>query len=192
MADFSRRSDKLEIMDDLAYSGPLMDQTLAELEIINTWLGGNAVTMNALKSLVAGRPQYNELCIADLGCGRADLLKIIERWAENTGRKMRLIGIDANEYIINAAKKNLSSDSRIELQCMDIFSTAFQQQKFDVVIGTLFYHHFSDEQLITFFGKLKDQARLGFVINDIHRHPLAFYSIRFLTQFFSRSINGKI
>jgi hypothetical protein len=35
--------------------------------------------------------------------------------------------------------------------------------------------------------QLKHQAQLAIIINDIHRHPLAYYSIKWLTYFFSRS-----
>ena len=34
---------------------------------------------------------------------------------------------------------------------------------------------------------MKENSRLGFFINDLHRHPLAYYSIKFLTQLFSKS-----
>ena len=37
------------------------------------------------------------------------------------------------------------------------------------------------------FHSLKNQAKRGLVINDIHRHPLAYYSIKWLTQLFSKS-----
>ncbi len=70
---------------------------------------------------------------------------------------------------------------------MDVFSPAFQAQRFDIVIGTLFFHHFTEEQLVALFARLKDQVSIGFIINDVHRHPLAFYSIKLLTKIFSRS-----
>jgi hypothetical protein len=34
---------------------------------------------------------------------------------------------------------------------------------------------------------LKHQVRIGIVINDIHRHWLAYYSIKLLTRLFSKS-----
>jgi hypothetical protein len=56
-----------------------------------------------------------------------------------------------------------------------------------VVIGTLFFHHFSNESLSCFFRQLQSQTRIGFIINDIHRHWLAYYSIKFLTGWLSKS-----
>ena len=37
------------------------------------------------------------------------------------------------------------------------------------------------------FQSFKQQARLGIIVNDIHRHPLAYYSIKWLTGLFSKS-----
>ena len=52
MPSFTKRSTEPEIMDDLQFAGTMMDQTLRELEIINRWLGGNAVTIDALSRTV--------------------------------------------------------------------------------------------------------------------------------------------
>jgi hypothetical protein len=37
------------------------------------------------------------------------------------------------------------------------------------------------------FGWMRENSRLGFFINDLHRHWLAYYSIKFLTKLFSKS-----
>jgi 2-polyprenyl-3-methyl-5-hydroxy-6-metoxy-1,4-benzoquinol methylase len=186
MPDFSKRSTELEIMDDLEYAGPLMDRTLYELEVINKWLGGNQVTIGGLQKLL-GQKTGKSICIADLGCGRGDMLRLIDAWAKKNNKYVKLVGIDANPYIINAAKQNLKDFPHIDFQDINIYSPEFQAQEFDVVIGTLFYHHFSDNELVDFFRQLKNQVKIGIIINDIHRHPLAYHSIRVLTSLFSRS-----
>jgi len=185
MPSFANRSTDPEIMDDLNYAGSMMDQTLRELEIINRWLGGNAVTIDALNRIV-GRSDKRRLEIADLGCGRGDMLRHIQRWAKRRQLEVSLTGIDANPYIVQAARNNLN-DKTVNLESVNILSPEFETLQYDVVIGTLFYHHFTDHQLVTFFSKLQKQCRVGFIINDIHRHPLAYYSIKLLTQLFSRS-----
>ncbi len=187
MIDFSKRSGDAEIMDDLDYAGEMMDRTLGELEVINRWLGGNDVTINGIGQLLKGTNPDRTVHVADLGCGRGDMLLLIDNWAKKKKLDVNLIGIDANQYVIDAARKRLNGFPHIQLQAINILSTAFQRKKFDIVIGTLFYHHFSDEQLINFFSQLKNQTNIGFLINDIHRHSLAYYSIKLLTRFFSRS-----
>jgi SAM-dependent methyltransferase len=187
MPDFSIRSEALEIMDDLDCAGEVVDQTLRELEFINKWLGGNAVTINALKKILKHHDRLKPIVIADLGCGGGEMLRIIYRWAGRNSIQVKLIGIDANPNIIRFARKNIEDIPAIEFATLDIFSEDFRTMKFDVVIGTLFYHHFSNLQLREFFHQLRKQCNIGFIINDIHRHPLAYYSIKLLTKLFSKS-----
>lgn len=187
MPDFSKRSDEIEIMDDLNYSGVKMDQTLRELEVINKWLGGNRVTLDGINRLLRNRNEAGTITIADLGCGKGGMLHVIAGWTRKNDRTAKLLGIDANPYIIDLARKSLRPDQQIQFQAIDVFSPAFRSQRFDIVIGTLFFHHFTEKQLVTFFTQLKDQVTIGFIINDVHRHPLAFYSIKLLTALFSKS-----
>ncbi len=183
---FAHRSHQIEIMDDLQCQGEVVHQTLRELEFINRWLGGNAVTLEGVKQL--SRDHTSEtLFIADLGCGGGDMLKLLAEWGRRNNRSLKLIGIDANPYIIEFARSNCRSYSEISFETLDIFLPQFQQKKYDIIMGTLFYHHFDNKVLVGFFSKLIHQARLGLVINDIHRHWLAFYSIQLLTKFFSKS-----
>jgi 2-polyprenyl-3-methyl-5-hydroxy-6-metoxy-1,4-benzoquinol methylase len=186
MPDFFNRSDEAEVMDDLECSGDVLEQTLRELEFINKWLGGNKITLGAIGQLIKSFPD-KAITIADLGCGSGEMLRIIDLWGRQKSLNLNLVGIDANPNIIAIAKKNLRDRPNIHLRTLNIFSKEFHDQQYDIVIGTLFYHHFPDKQLTQFFSQLRQQVSLGFVINDIHRHWLAYYSIKILTQFFSKS-----
>lgn len=185
---FTSRSTDIEIMDDLNCEGEVVDQTLRELETINRLLGGNKVTLGGIQKLLTGKHFNNEnLSIADLGCGGGDILMLIAKWGRKKKIPLNLIGVDANPNIINFAKKNTVDFSEITYTTQNIFSEEFRQRTFDIVVATLFTHHFSGSELASFLLQLKKQVRIGIVINDIHRHWFAFHSIRILTKLFSRS-----
>lgn len=184
MPRFDTRSMETEIMDDLQCQGPVVHQTLRELEFINQWLGGNAVTLDGVRQLSRG---HQSLTIADLGCGGGDMLKMLARWGRKNRLTLSLIGLDANPYIVEFARKNCKEYPEIQFEAVDIFSRGFYSRKYDIIIGTLFYHHFQQDLLINLFDRLKNQVRIGVVVNDIHRHPLAYYSIKLLTALFSKS-----
>jgi SAM-dependent methyltransferase len=186
MTRFSTRSQQEEIMDDLHCSGEVVNQTLRELEFINKWLGGNAITLNGIRALLKNQP-VNRVTLADLGCGSGEMLKLIKVRLQARNITASLTGIDANPNIIAYAKENCAGDSSIELLAENILTDEFRGRKFDIIMATLFFHHFTSEQLVILLKQLTTQARIGMVINDLHRHPLAYYSIKLLTTLFSKS-----
>lgn len=101
--------------------------------------------------------------------------------------KLELTGIDANPNIVYYAQNNSREYSEISYEAVNIFSSDFQKQKYDIFLATLFTHHFTNEELIKILSSLKKQASIGIVINDLHRHWFAYHSIKWLTYFFSKS-----
>lgn len=185
--DFTHRSTNIEIMDDLTCRGEVVDQTLRELDFINHWLGGNVVTLNGLRSLWKTIPKNQKISIADLGCGSGEMLCLIAKRALKEGKQTDLVGMDANPNITSFAQAHSIGFKNIRIETTDIFSDEFRKRTFDIVLATLFLHHFTEDDLVGIFSSLKDQANRGIVINDLHRHPLAYYSIQLLTQLFSKS-----
>ncbi|EOZ92045.1 hypothetical protein A33Q_4138 [Indibacter alkaliphilus LW1] len=186
MGKFTSRSTQKEIMDDLEVDGPELVQALSELKTINKLLGGNKVTLSGINQLIKKNPQ-EDYSIADLGCGRGDMLRVIADWAYQNEIPVALTGIDANPNIIAIAKEKLSDYKNINFRVENVFSDDFLKEPVDIITCTLFTHHFTDAELIQLFSSFKEKVRLGVVINDLHRHPLAYYSIRVLTKYFSRS-----
>ncbi len=182
---FIHRSQEIEIMDDLESGGPVMDQTLKELEFINKWLGGNDVTIDGIKKLVG--KSTRPITLVDLGCGGGDILKLVADWARAIKINVTLIGIDANPHVIAFAEKNTTDYPEISFKCVNIFSDAFNQIEADIYTATLFTHHFDSAALSDLLQQLNDKSTLGVVINDIHRHWFAYYSIKWLTGLFSKS-----
>lgn len=185
--NFASRSNEEEIMDDLDSSGEVIDQTLYELDEINRKLGGNHVTIDGIKRLLLKNPPIRKITIADIGCGGGDILIEIAKWANKRKLDVELVGIDANPNIVNFARKNASNFPHISFEVLNIFSPDFRSQSFDIIISSLFTHHFKDDDLISLFASLKKQAIVGVIINDLHRHWLAYYSIKLIVNVLSKS-----
>ncbi len=173
-------------MDDLSLSGDELRRNLEELEVINTWLGGYKVVLDALEKLLAGYTGP-PLHIADIGCGGGDTLRHIAKWARRKNIQLQLTGIDANDFMVQYARQRCGGFPEIKLKQHDVFSERFQQEQYDIVVCSLFCHHFTDEQLVSMFRQLHRQAGMAVIINDLHRHWLAYHSIKLLTRFFSDS-----
>lgn len=186
MTLFSKRSYQKELMDDLTSTGPEMRQTLHELKIVNRLLGGNKVLTTGLSKIIKCYPQ-SHYDIADIGCGGGDMVRVMAEWAEKQNISITVHALDANPHIIEMAKENLKDLSNVKFHTADVFDDLFAKEKMDIITCTLFTHHFTDEQLIKMFRGFKNRAKLGLIINDLHRHPLAYYSIKYITKIFSKS-----
>jgi 2-polyprenyl-3-methyl-5-hydroxy-6-metoxy-1,4-benzoquinol methylase len=187
MIDFSQRSTQKEWMDDLECEGEVLEQTLRELKTINRWLGGNHVTTDGIQKLINAAPPKDRWKVVDIGCGGGDMLRVMDDWAVKNGQKIDFEGVDANPNIIDLAKTRLSDKPSISLSVQNVFEEAFVEEKVDIITCTLFTHHFTDSELVALLSTLLQKANLGIVINDLHRHPLAYHSIRLLTKGFSKS-----
>ena len=185
MIDLSQRSDEEELMDDLLCEGPVVDQTLAELDVINRLLGGNQISIQAFKELIKNRTE--PIHLVDLGCGSGDLMKVMADLCRKQGINATFTGIDANPNIVAYAQRHTKDYPEISYQCLNILSEAFREIQCDVIHGCLFCHHFTSAQLSQLFRTFKQMASEQVIINDLHRHPLAYYSIKWLTGWFSKS-----
>src|SRR5690606_24947476 len=61
------------------------------------------------------------------------------------------------------------------------------EQPVDIIISSLFTHHLTDAQIIDFLRWMDCRARKGWFINDLHRHPIPYYFIKWATALFSRN-----
>lgn len=175
------RSEEEEIMDDLNYNGAILHDSLNKLAKINKWLGGNQVTLDGLKTILKGHPKAVPITIIDIGCGGGDILRAVARFGQQQGYRFKLIGIDANSNTISYARSLSYNYDNISYESTNIFSEAFKNLNYDVVLSTLFLHHFKEDELISFLTPVLKKANLGIVVNDLHRHKLAYYLFKLLS-----------
>ena len=183
LVDTSNRSSETEIMDDFTMKGVLFRDTLDKLEIINRLLGGNKVTIKGLKELLKNKSKNKIITIVDLGCGHGDILRDIAKFGRKNNYTFRLIGIDANIAAIDYAKELSCEYSELSFKAIDIFSEDFKKQSYDIVLCTLFLHHFKNNELISFLKMTIERATIGVVVNDLHRHKLAYYLFKLIGFF---------
>jgi 2-polyprenyl-3-methyl-5-hydroxy-6-metoxy-1,4-benzoquinol methylase len=170
-------------MDDFSLEGELFRDTLDKLETINRTLGGNVVTINGVKKLIQNQPKDKTITIIDLGCGHGDILRDIAKFGRKRGFNLKLIGIDANPDAIEYANELSEKYHELTFEAVDIFSSDFQKLDYDVALCTLFAHHFKDDELKGLLKTLVSKASLGVVVNDLHRHRLAYYLFKLIGLF---------
>jgi 2-polyprenyl-3-methyl-5-hydroxy-6-metoxy-1,4-benzoquinol methylase len=186
MPSFKQRSYQKELLDSSTVPFSDIKRNMQELDYINKNLGGHAITLKGLKSLLKSVNSKNDpLLIIEIGCGGGDNLRVIKNWAAVHGCNISLEGIDINKECISYAE-SLSENGDIKFICSDYKDVVFQQRP-DIIFSSLFCHHFTDDELVFMLQWMKQNSSIGFFINDLHRHSLAYHSIKMLTQIFSKS-----
>ena len=191
LVDTSHRSSETEIMDDFTIKGTLFRDTLDKIEIINRFLGGNSVTIKGLEKILKNQSKNKSITILDLGCGNGDILRDIAKYGRRNNYSFKLIGIDANFAAIEYAKELSKDYSELSFKTMDVLSEDFKKQSYDIVLCTLFLHHFKNEELLSFLKTTTEKATIGVVVNDLHRHKLAYYLFKLIGFFIKNKMVRK-
>lgn len=168
------RTDQEEIMDDFAMEGEVLRDALDKIAQINQVLGGNRLTLSGVKKLLKNVSKDKIITIVDVGCGNGDMLRLLADYGKKKSLNFNLIGIDANNFTVNHAKKLSESYSNISYRCEDVFETDFNNLKYDIVLCTLTLHHFKENAIISLMRIFNDNAAVGVVINDLQRSIVAY------------------
>ncbi|WP_027003929.1 methyltransferase domain-containing protein [Hugenholtzia roseola] len=189
MIDFGKRSYQKELMDELTLEGEDLRRNLEELAFINTHLGGYEVLTSAIHFLEKRKKidLQQPLSLLDVGSGGGDTLRFLAKYFRRKRWQGNFMGIDANPFMVNYSRMRSLVFPEISFDICDITKPEFENLEADIVICSLFCHHFEDEALIALFRNLKKISKKAFIINDLERNRLAFYAIKSLTHFFSKS-----
>jgi SAM-dependent methyltransferase len=127
--------------------------------------------------LVTARGLGRPLEVVDVGSGYGDMLREIDAWATRRGVDVSLTGVDLNPWSRRAAAEATRPDRKIDWVTADAF--AYDPPRgIDVVVSSLFTHHLPDPLVMKFLGWMEASARLGWFVNDLHRHPLPYHFFR--------------
>jgi len=186
MIDLSKRSYKKELLD--ADDIPFADirQNMKELNTINTLLGGHAISIAGLSAFIQTNAGTDQVTICEIGCGGGDNLNAIDIYCKKNNINASFIGIDIKPECIEFAKRQYPALDAKWISS-DYAAVDLTADKPTIIFSSLFCHHFTEPALTNMMKWMKENSSLGFFINDLHRHLLAYYSIKLLTSLFSKS-----
>lgn len=183
MVDWGRRTQGTEYMDEAGAAGADLERALVELRWINRFLGGTGATLNAFGQLgLKGKVR-----VLDVGTGAGDIPVALVKWGRSIGVEMRVVVVDFNPAICTWARRQTAPFPEIEVLRADAFALPFALGSFDYVHSALFLHHFPQPTAARLLGLLFGLCRRGLIINDLHRHPLSFYPVKWGSVLWSRS-----
>ena len=173
----SKRLEADELMDDPALDAGTYHAVLHDLAKVNRATFAYRPTLDFLSRAIGSHKSFRLL---DVGFGDGDMLRQIARWARRRGLVAELIGIDLNTRSVAAAEAMTPGEAPIRYLAGDYADRA--GEGFDFVISSLVAHHMSHEQLVAFLRFMDRESRIGWFVNDLHRHGFAHVSFPLLAN----------
>ncbi|MGZ4996849.1 MAG: methyltransferase domain-containing protein [Methylobacter sp.] len=186
LPDFNQRSAESELMDNEPVDFAEFDACLRQLRIINFFTLAYTPTLRWFGHLYKRGQLKNGASVLDVGSGYGDMLRSLSNWAAARRLRLHLIGVDLNPLSKLSAERATSQNHGIDFITDNVFSFA-PEQKIDYIISSLFTHHLTDQQLVEFIRWMDHRACLGWLINDLHRHPIPYYFIKSIVSLLSRN-----
>lgn len=174
--DFRRRATSPERMDAEDLDAATYAALITDLARVNTITMARPPTLQWLAKATKTRETFS---LVDIGFGHGDMLRAIARWARRAGKTAHLTGIDLNPRSAPVARAATDPADNITYLTGDATSLAAPP---DFIISSLVAHHMTDAELIGFLRWMDATATRGWLINDLHRHPLAWAGFRLLAN----------
>lgn len=173
MSFLAHRCVQPEIMDDPGLGDAEHAAALQGLARVHILTGTAGRLWRPIERLYRKR-KTRQLSIMDVGCGDGILLRKLARRAARRGLSLRLIGCDFSPRAIELCQRGAAADKlSIELHQVDVTSAPLPVSA-DVVINSLFLHHFSEAQVKAILQQFRTHARELVVIEDLLRSRLGY------------------
>ena len=176
----TRESQTRELLD-----GPLpasdLKATLDDLDRLNTWFGGYALTLTRIRRVARRLPPAQRLVVVDVGGGRGDLAVRIVRWARRVGRPVQVIVLDRDPSMLALARRRTLRYPEIVLVCGDATALPLRPAAADVAVAALPIHHRAPDEASAALVAMAAAARVV-VVNDLLRTPASLALVWLATR----------
>ena len=161
-----------------------LEGSLADLKMVNRYLGDRRALLKHLSTKIAGRAEFTLL---DIATGSADLPVTIAEWARREGIRAAITGVDINARTIDYALKEPAAYPEIKLQVADGLRLPFPDNSFDIVLCSKTSHHMTHEENVLLIKEMLRTARRGYLVMDLRRSWIAYALIYSLARLLFRN-----
>ena len=174
-----RRRHDAEWMDRDGNSAADVEAALRDLSLVNRFLGGSASVLAAADRFLLEIPEGGTLDVLDVGSGGGDVSSALVRRGQERGRSVRVVAVDRDGAAASYARRALGAGGAFRVLRADAFALPFRERSFDLVVASLFLHHFRHGEAVELLRRFLALARRAVVVSDLRRHvlPWAFIAV---------------
>ncbi len=168
---FETRVNEAEFLDSADCDPQLAYTSFRFMRLVNRFAGGTQAVRNFLAGELCKYDSNKPIRVLDIGSGTCDIPLAITKWAQKKSRRIEFTCIEINETALKMAAQKIkqSGCDSIQLKNGDLLEF-HPQQRFDYAIGSMFFHHFKDDQILDVIQKLRSYVLRGILINDLRRN----------------------
>jgi ubiquinone/menaquinone biosynthesis C-methylase UbiE len=178
-----RAEDAREVLDGPVGAADLA-ATLADIDRLNAWFGGYALTLREIRRLTATVPVDRPVRVVDVGGGAAAFAVRLARWARQRGRSMRIVVVERDRESLALARNTVAAYPEVLLVCAEASALPCREGAADVVTSGLTLHHLEPSQAVESLREMSAVARFGVVVNDLLRRRLSLGLVWLATRLF--------
>ena len=156
------------------------DASLADIDRLNTWFGGYALTLRALDRVARRLPPSRRLLVVDVGGGRGDFARRLVEHGRRRGRRVHVVVVDRDPDLLAAARRRAAS--AVFLVRADATALPFRERGADVVTMSLTLHHMEPDAAVTSLAVMRAVAGLAVIVNDLLRTRLSLALVWLATR----------
>lgn len=156
----SRRSSRLELLDEGRVAGEELRLNLADLARLNRLPGGVASSTDAVARLLG---YWRDATILDVGVGEGDIPRAF------AARGWRVIGLDVDPSVAALARDRTAHLDSVRIDEGSATALPFEDDAVDVAHCSLLLHHLPPPAAVRALAEMGRVARRGVVVNDLRR-----------------------
>ncbi|MFW6061232.1 MAG: methyltransferase domain-containing protein [Planctomycetota bacterium] len=132
---------------------------------VNRYLGGTRAVRQYIRSQPPG-----PLRVLDIGAGVCDIPLSVTRGARAGGRGVEFTCLETNDDAIRVARQEIRHRraSGIRVVAEDVWAHR-PAAPYDCAVGSMFFHHLPDDQILALLAHLRTFVRRSVLINDLRR-----------------------
>ena len=162
------------------------DASLADIDRLNAWFGGYALTLGAVRRLARRVPPARPLLVVDVGGGRGDFARRLIHRARQDRRRVHVVVVDRDPDLLAIAAAGRPAHPELSLVRAEATALPFRERSVDVVTMALTLHHLDRDAAVTSLGEMRAAARLGVIVNDLLRTRLSLLLVWIATRLVAR------
>lgn len=180
-----RAAGARELLDGSLSPGDLA-ATLRDVERLDAWLGGHALSLRRVRRAARAVPRDRPFVVVDVGGGSGGFARRLARWARRRRRAVRIVVVDHDAATAALARRACARYPEIDVVRADAGLLPLGVASADVVHAALTLHHLEPDAAVTALAEMARVARGHVVVNDLDRTRVALGLVWLATRLVAR------